>query len=361
MRRRLPPPVAALGLALVGALGAVPAAAAPVAAASAAAESAAGPEREVVDVLRVRSTVDTTQLGRLSPGTQVHWRVDVDLEGAPLGAVVLQVAASGRMVAHPQGLRLVLLSCDEAWTGVDPRVHPVAASTAACGAGRTRVLSEPLADVDPTLLLPYRSISPTTGAHLLLCLRLPEDAPDELQGTRAHFGLGITATGDELDPVPGPTPTPAPTPGPTPDPTPGPVPDPGATTPVPDPDLDGTAPDPSTPGGPGGPGSPGGPGGPGTAAPPGGATPATPGGTAAVGDPLPSGTGPVVVPAASPLAPTGPGAPAPAGAGLPGRLARTGLEVLPLLGLAGGAVLAGLTLRTAPGALAAARRRRCPR
>ena len=276
--------------------------------AAAAPATAAPVAREEVDVLQLRSTVDPDALSRLSPGQHVHWTIDADLRGAPEGDLSLRLLAAGEMVDHAKGLVVSLVGCAEAWDGVEGGLHEPDDHLAACPARPREVLApQPLRDVPQMVAFPHRRITPTSGEHLLLTLWLPEDAPEELQGARSTIGLGVTAVGEELDPVPVPTPTPG------------------------SPGSPGTPPAPGTPGAPTTP-VPGGSRGPG-----GGAGTAVPVGTGTGGD---AGTsGPESGPAR-----WGGSSTSGVAASLPDRLARTGLDALPALAVAGAAVAGGLLL-----------------
>ncbi|MEJ5869107.1 hypothetical protein WDV85_15290 [Pseudokineococcus sp. 5B2Z-1] len=327
------------------------AALAPVLAAAPAAASSV--PREEVDVLRLVSTVDPDALSRLAPGEEVDWTIDARIEGAPTGDLSLQLVAEGVMVDHPRGLIISLAGCAEPWTGVSRKLHPTSDAQPVCPSGLRVVLPPQRLGAAPRQTsIPHRSITSRQGEHLLMTLALPRDAPDELQGERSFMGVGVTAIGDELDPVPGPGPTPAP--GPTPDPGPTPAPGPGT------PGAPGGPPStPGTPGGtPGAPGTPGGtPGVPGTTGGAPGTTggvpgatgdvAGTPGGTAGGALPLGASTGGAdLLPlsrsgARTDTAGTSSGA---TSLSLPQRLARTGADALPAAAAAAAAVAAGLLL-----------------
>ena len=256
------------------------------------------------DVLRVRSTVDPTALSSIAPGQQVHWTVSADLDGTPEGDLSVRLWAAGPLVEHPRGLVVELESCAVTWQGVEQGLHAASAGDRPrCATGHRRpVPPQRLADVDPAVALVERHLDRTDGEHLLLTVGLPADAPDELQGARSDVGVGITAVGDRLDPPAGvPAPPPSPTPSPTPA-VPGAAPTTGATPP------------------------------PAAGTPPVAAVPVA---AVPVARPVPAGP-----PSAGPAAPARPS--------LPSRLARTGVEALPALLLAGGALGAGLLLRARP-------------
>ncbi|GAA2026199.1 hypothetical protein WDZ16_01155 [Pseudokineococcus marinus] len=284
--------------------------------------------RDQVDVLRVTSTVDPDALSRLAPGEHVDWRIVADIEGAPEGELSLRLLARGALVDHERGLRTTLRTCAVPWDGVVPGLRPPTAPVPTCRSGEMLLLQDvPLADVPETLTLPARTITPAQGERILFTVVLPENAPDELQGADSFLGVGVTAVGDELDPVPGD--------GPTPGPTPTPLPDPGPTT----------GPGPGTPGTPGDPGGvPGTTGGaPGTT----GGVPGAPGGTSGGALPLGASTGDAgLLPlsrsgARTDAAGTTTGA---TSLSLPQRLARTGADALPAAAAAAAAVAVGLLL-----------------
>ncbi|WP_298990939.1 hypothetical protein [uncultured Pseudokineococcus sp.] len=321
------------------------AALAPVLAAAPAAASSV--PREEVDVLRLVSTVDPDALSRLAPGEEVDWTIDARIEGAPTGELSLQLVAKGPMVDHPKGLLISLAGCAQPWAGVSRELHATSAAQPTCGSDLRVVLPpQRLGDAPRQTTIPHRSITSRQGEHLLMTLALPRDAPDELQGERSFMGVGVTAIGDELDPVPGDGPTPGPTPTPLPDP--GPTPGPGPGTPGTPGGPGGT---PGTPGSPGGtPGVPGAPGGtPGTPGTPGttGGLPGSPGGTSGGALPLGASTGGAgLLPlsrsgARTDAAGTSSGA---TSLSLPQRLARTGADALPAAAAAAAALAAGLLL-----------------
>jgi hypothetical protein len=125
-----------------------------------------------------------------------YWQVDAMLDSGDSGALSLAVMKTGELVTLPQGLRVLVSTCETEWTNVS--VLPE------CTSGRVDVLDVTPAQ-DYTESSPEWQLGRISGsepAHLLVTLSLPPAAIDDplIEYAQGELGLRLTAIGDA--PVP---------------------------------------------------------------------------------------------------------------------------------------------------------------
>lgn len=160
------------------------------------------PENGALGLLWLTSDPYPLELPDLSPGEVVWWQVGAHLVDRDLGALTMQIAASGEVVALPGGVELEVHTCATPWTSTVPP---------ACPGGAVEVLARgPLAAVSLTGVIALGQIRPAQSAWVLFALSLPATAGDELQGRSGRLGAGFSASGEEAPPsttIPGATST----------------------------------------------------------------------------------------------------------------------------------------------------------
>lgn len=122
------------------------------------------------DRIQIVSELDSEAAGRLAPGSEVAWYVDVSTTSGEPGTVDISLAETGRL-----GLEVAVYRCGTAWDGE------------ACAAGETRVRElSPLREGQAGLL----SMPDTESAHLRMVVVAPDDVPESARGTLRLIASG---------------------------------------------------------------------------------------------------------------------------------------------------------------------------
>ena len=175
--KRLPAPVAALGLLAAAALSAV-------GALGIATSASAVPVPDADGILSIH--VDTLPLWHadLQPGDVRYWFIETELDSPEAGELSMELEAAGELSMHPQGLMMDIERCTVAWT---------VSTTPTCAGSEATLLAGPVSDIDQSEVWDLGAIEPHDGPFFLVTLRLPASMPSELQNTSGTIGFGFTA------------------------------------------------------------------------------------------------------------------------------------------------------------------------
>ena len=175
--KRLPLPVAALGLLAASVLSGA-------GALGIATSASAIPVPDEDGILSIH--VNTLPLWHddLAPGDVRYWFIETDLDAPAAGELTMELEATGVLSMHPQGLMMRIDRCTEAWTQDD---------APACAGEEASLMAGPVSDIDQSTVWDLGEIQPHDGPFFLVTLALPDLMPSELQNRTGTVGFGFTA------------------------------------------------------------------------------------------------------------------------------------------------------------------------
>jgi len=126
--------------------------------------------------IRIASTIDSEAATSLTPGSSVHWLVDVSVSPGEPGEIAISLTESGEL-----GLDVAAYRCDAEWEGDE------------CPTGAARIRSGgPLSGGETALLtMPH-----SEAAYLRLVATAPDDVPP---ATRGRLRLIAAGAGDRQE------------------------------------------------------------------------------------------------------------------------------------------------------------------
>jgi len=128
----------------------------------------------------------------LTPGDRAWWAVTARLDAPEDSPLEVVIERSGVLAMDPEGLRLEVLECAEAWvTPADPL------GTAVCGTGASVLIADrPLAQFLAGERFDLGPLLAGGARHLLLIVGLPSSTPSSLQGQHGDLAVGFFVEGD---------------------------------------------------------------------------------------------------------------------------------------------------------------------
>ncbi|PZE27913.1 hypothetical protein [Curtobacterium sp. MCBD17_028] len=153
--------------------------------------------------LMLMSDAYPVRLPDLSPGDPASWQLHTHVDQHQRVRLDLRLQKDGALASAPDGLRVRVDACQQAWTDVD--------GTPSCATGGWSIARSTPADQVATQS-PMFSIAPSDSdgtVYLLVTLALADTASaasdSALMGLTATVGLGVTATAQDGSAAPAPT------------------------------------------------------------------------------------------------------------------------------------------------------------